>query len=231
MTTVLIYSGGSDSFTLLHQLHHQNIDLRVLSFDYGQRHRKELDYARRNTAKLGLSHKIVTIDFMRDIADNSVLTSNKDVPEGFYENSNMAQTVVPNRNMIMLSIAAAYAVNIRAGSIAYGAHAGDHTIYPDCRPQFVEAMQTVLGIANYYPLNLWVPLLYWDKRRIYRWGLGNNLDYRDTWTCYNGREKACGRCGSCVERLHAFHDIKHTDPLEYEDREYFLSVIPQDKKQ
>jgi 7-cyano-7-deazaguanine synthase len=139
------------------------------------------------------------------------------VPEGHYEEDSMKATVVPNRNMILLSLATGYAVTVGAGAVWYGAHGGDHAIYPDCRPEFVEKMDAVCRVANYEPVGIEAPFMAMDKGQILAEGLRLGLDYSQTWTCYNGRAQACGRCGSCVERLEAFAVNGVTDPLEYED--------------
>ncbi len=142
--------------------------------------------------------------------------SQQDIPEGHYAADNMKSTMVPNRNMILISLAIAYAVNENASEVWYGAHSGDHTIYPDCRPEFVEAMGKASLLANYDPIAVVAPYLNGDKIEILRDGLAMGLDYGKTWTCYNGRELACGKCGSCVERLEAFTLNNATDPLVYE---------------
>ncbi len=128
----------------------------------------------------------------------------------------MKSTVVPNRNMIFLSLAVGYAVSIGASQVFYGAHAGDHSIYPDCRPEFVTAMNDVCAIANYEPVAVVSPFSHLSKSEILRVGLSMQLDYVHSWTCYNGREKACGGCGSCLERLAAFASQNMIDPLDYE---------------
>jgi len=123
---------------------------------------------------------------------------------------------VPNRNMILLSLAIGYAVDIGANKVFYGAHSGDHAIYPDCRPDFVHAMNKVAKLANYEPVDIVTPYLNSDKTEILADGLKMGLDYGKTWTCYNGRDQACGKCGSCTERLEAFATNNATDPLPYE---------------
>lgn len=213
---VAIYSGGMDSFTLLHRLLREGYEVHALSFNYGQRHSKELQFARRVCAELNLSHKEVDITAINQLLQGSSLTDNIEVPEGHYEAENMKSTVVPNRNMIMLSLAIGYAVSIKADAVYYGAHGGDHAIYPDCRPLFVEKMNEVSQVANYEPVAVEAPYLYADKIQILREGLEMGLDYSKTWTCYNGRERACGKCGSCIERLEAFSVNGAVDPLPYE---------------
>lgn len=213
---VVIFSGGMDSFTVLHKALRDNKKVHALSFDYGQRHKKELDYAARVCERLDVPHKVVDISAINQLIGGSSLTSDIDVPEGHYEEESMKQTVVPNRNMILLSMAVGYAVSIEANEVYYGAHSGDHAIYPDCRPEFVLRMNDVCQIANYEPVAIVCPYLDVSKTAILTDGLRMGLDYGQTWTCYNGRDKACGKCGACQERLEAFAENNATDPLPYE---------------
>ncbi|NMT62855.1 7-cyano-7-deazaguanine synthase QueC [Marinobacter orientalis] len=215
-TVVVIYSGGMDSFTLLHLARARGFQVHALSFDYGQRHVRELECARRVCTELGVPHKVIDIRALGEVMAGSALTGNMAVPEGHYEEESMKATVVPNRNMILLSLATGYAVTAGAVSVWYGAHGGDHAIYPDCRPGFVEKMDAVCRVANYQPVGIEAPFMGSDKGAILAQGMKMGLDYSKTWTCYNGREKACGRCGSCVERLEAFAKNGLSDPLPYE---------------
>ena len=225
-TCTLIYSGGSDSFTLLHFLLANGYDVHALTFDYGQRHKKEIGCAQQVTEKLGIPHVLFPID-LSTLSPFSALTHGQPVPEGHYAHASMTMTVVPNRNMVLLSLAAAYALAHGHHSLAYGAHQGDHEIYPDCRPEFILRMGELLRIADWNALQLLTPFMIWSKKEIYAWGRSNGLDYGQTWTCYNGRALACGRCGSCVERLEAFYNLGMDDPLEYEDRDFFRTVTQQ----
>ena len=213
---VVIYSGGMDSFTLLNKVIKEGTEVYPLTFNYGQKHVKEVEVAKTVCTELGLPHKILDISAINTLMQSSSLVGEEDIPEGHYESDNMKSTVVPNRNMILLSLAIAYAVDIKAEKVYYGAHAGDHAIYPDCRPEFVEKMNNVAGIANYEHVTIETPYLNSSKGAILKDGLDMGLTYENTWTCYNGREKACGKCGACVERLEAFDDNQTTDPLEYE---------------
>lgn len=215
-TVVVIYSGGMDSFTLLHLARARGYRVHALSFNYGQRHVRELDCAAAVCRQLGIPHQVLDITALSAVMAGSALTGGDEVPEGHYEEASMKATVVPNRNMILLSLATGYAVTAGAGAVWYGAHGGDHAIYPDCRPEFVEKMDAVCRIANYEPVAIEAPFMAMDKGQILGEGLALGLDYSQTWTCYNGREKACGRCGSCVERLEAFASHGLTDPLPYE---------------
>lgn len=213
---VVIYSGGMDSYTILNKAIRSGKDIYALTFDYGQKHCKEIDYAKAACADLDVPHRIIDITAINQLLKSSSLTSDIDIPEGHYEDDNMKSTVVPNRNMILLSLAIGYAVDIGANEVFYGAHAGDHAIYPDCRPEFVEAMNSVAQIANYEAVSIVTPYLNANKEAILREGLAMGLDYGNTWTCYNGRQHACGKCGSCVERLEAFAANHTHDPLTYE---------------
>lgn len=211
---VCILSGGMDSTTLLYYLKDIN-DVYVLSFDYGQRHKKELEYAQKTTQKLGLNHKIINLNSINELLKGSALTDNIAVPEGHYEDESMKLTVVPNRNMIMLAIATGYAVSIGATKVFCGVHSGDHAIYPDCRPEFIDKLSEVTKIANYIPVVIEAPFRNLTKKEIAVIGKELNVPYEDSWTCYKGLEKPCGKCGACQERIEAmkFADIKD---IQYE---------------
>ncbi len=213
---VVIYSGGMDSFTLLNQVLKQGKRVYALSFNYGQKHSKELHYAQKVCDELGLPHKIVDITAINQLLLGSSLTDDIEIPEGHYEEESMKSTVVPNRNMIMLSLAIGYAVSIEATTVYYGAHGGDHAIYPDCRPEFIKRMDAVSQVANYEAIKIIAPFQEINKTEILSKGLSLGLNYAKTWTCYNGRERACGKCGACHERLEAFRENGVNDPLNYE---------------
>jgi len=213
---VVVYSGGMDSFTVLNTAIKQGLDVYALSFNYGQKHSKELIVAAEVCKQLNIPHKVVDITAINSLMAGSSLTGDSEIPEGDYESESMKSTVVPNRNMVLLSMAIAYAVSLEAGKVYYGAHSGDHHIYPDCRPEFVDAMNAVSKIANYQSVEIVTPFLNNSKGEILKAGLAMDLDYGKTWTCYNGREKSCGKCGACNERLEAFAEQGKTDPLAYE---------------
>lgn len=213
---VVIYSGGMDSFTVLNKAIQQGHQVSALSFNYGQRHVKELDVAAKVCAELGVPHKVVDITAINTLLAGSSLTDDIEIPEGHYQEQSMQSTVVPNRNMILLSLAIGYAVSEQASAVYYGAHSGDHAIYPDCRPEFVRQMNVVSQLANYEPVEVVAPYLEDDKNQILADGIRMGLDYEKTWTCYNGRDEACGKCGACIERLEAFAANGLNDPLPYE---------------
>ncbi len=214
---VCVLSGGLDSTTLLYELVQGKRKIHALSFDYGQKHKKELLCARKTCKKLGVPHKIIDLSVLGEIAPSALTKKGWDVPEGHYEDSNMSQTVVPNRNMVMLSLATAFAISIKAKKIFYGAHAGDHAIYADCTPEFVEAMKGAIRTADYAEIELEAPYTFIDKGDIVYRGTKIGVDYTNTWTCYKGGEKACGECGACVERLEAFGYVGLIDPIDYEE--------------
>lgn len=213
--TVCIYSGGMDSFTLVNQVYSEGQLHSCLSFDYGQRHKKELDYAHAVCQELNVAHHIISLESLKPHLLGSALTDAVSVPEGHYQAENMKLTVVPNRNMIMLSIAIAYAVSHKLHTVMFGAHAGDHEIYPDCRAEFVQKIDQIAQMANWHSVRVLAPFQVLDKAAILRIGFNLGLDYGKSWTCYAGGELACGKCGSCQERLEAFTQVEHVDPLEY----------------
>jgi 7-cyano-7-deazaguanine synthase len=218
MKALVLFSGGLDSTVLAAQLQADGIETRLLSIDYGQRHAKELNKAEKIAQALGLPHRILRLPDLGPLLGGSSLTDDQvELPEGHYAEESMKATVVPNRNMILLALAGGHALSIGFNTIAYAAHAGDHTIYPDCRPEFADAMEKALGLADWQNLNLHRPFVNFSKEELVRKGneLGAPLEL--TWSCYAGREKHCGKCGTCVERKEAFALAKVEDPTEYED--------------
>lgn len=215
--TVAIFSGGLDSTVMLYQLKAQGDEVLALSIDYGQRHRRELEHARHIAAALGVRWHLADLSAIRPLIAGSSQTSDDiAVPHGHYAAENMKQTVVPNRNMIMLAVAAGWAMNSHADRVAYGAHSGDHTIYPDCRPEFAEAMARAIALADWHHVSLHCPFLHLDKAGIVRVGADLGVDFRATWSCYAGGNLHCGLCGTCVERREAFAQAGIVDPTEYE---------------
>lgn len=212
---VAVISGGLDSTTMLHELHSRGYQLVGLSFDYGQRHKKELQLAAAQCSLLGVEHIIIDLsDLGKKL--NSCLTQDQPVPEGHYEDANMKSTVVPNRNMIMASIAAGIAISRGFNIVAMGMHQGDHAIYPDCRRTFVNHLDTVFRLCHYTEVSLYTPYINMKKEHIVLRGQELKVPYANTWSCYNGRETHCGKCGTCVERKEAFALAKVPDPTEYE---------------
>jgi 7-cyano-7-deazaguanine synthase len=194
-----------DSTTLLYHLLEEGDEVLAISFDYGQRHRKELGYAARTCERLGVAHRIADISDIGSLLGGSALTSTEiDVPDGHYEDPSMRITVVPNRNMILMAIAAGYAISEGCDRLAVAVHAGDHAVYPDCRPEFVDRFEKALETGNYENILVYAPFISWKKDEIARLGTRLGIDYeRDTWSCYKGGEEPCGKCGTCVERAEA----------------------------
>ena len=216
---VAIVSGGMDSVTLAHLLDSEGYDLHLLGVDYGQRHKKELSYAKRCAEKLGASFEVADISGVGRLLSGSALTDDIEIPHGHYAAENMAVTVVPNRNAIMLSIAYGVAVARGASLVACAVHAGDHYVYPDCRPEFIEAFdamqrQAVEGFGN-PDLHLYAPFIHKTKAQIAEIGATLDVPYEDTWSCYEGGEFHCGLCGTCTERKEAFELAAIPDPTEY----------------
>ncbi|MFD4480386.1 7-cyano-7-deazaguanine synthase QueC [Streptomyces sp. NPDC058471] len=217
---VVIASGGLDSTAAAYLLAAQGASVSLLSFDYGQRHRKELQCAARIAGLLGAAHEVVDLTAVGRLLAGSALTdAGLVVPDGHYTDETMRITVVPNRNAIMLEVAAAVAVATKADAVAFGAHAGDHFIYPDCRPEFFERITASIRSGNEGFLadgfQLVAPFLHVTKADIVETGAGLNVPFEETWSCYKGGEVHCGTCGTCTERREAFDLAGVTDPTPY----------------
>jgi 7-cyano-7-deazaguanine synthase len=210
---ILILSGGMDSTTLLAHALADGYDVHALSFDYGQRHSRELFAASQVADHYHIRHDIITLPIEQHLKGSSQTDKSVPVPHGHYAAENMKATVVPNRNMILLSIAIGVAVSEGADTVFYGAHSGDHAIYPDCRPEFVERMDKVAEIANYDAVKVIAPFIGMDKGDIAKRGVELGVPFEYTWTCYEGGEKPCGLCGACQERAEAFAKAGVKDPL------------------
>lgn len=216
---VVIVSGGMDSVTLAYDLHKQGHKLTLLSFDYGQRHKTELQFAKWHADNLDAEHVVIDISGIKPLLKGSALTDDVDVPHGHYAEETMRATVVPNRNAIMLSIAWGLAAANGAAVLGCGVHAGDHYIYPDCRPDFVAELNKALrlGTEGHRADDLKIVAPYIDKTKTDIAAIGGELGvpYEKTWTCYEGGEIHCGKCGSCTERKEAFRDSGVPDPTVY----------------
>ena len=200
MRTMLCLSGGMDSSTLLSELLWSGDQVATISFDYGQRHRRELDAAKVIAHGFGVDNQVIALP---GILSGSALTGQSDIPHGHYEADSMRATVVAGRNMIMIAIAASVAIQKGFDRVAYSAHAGDHHIYPDCRPAFVVAMDAVMQVADEHPISLYAPFLQMTKREIALRAMTLGVPLDHTWTCYEGGADPCGKCGACVERNEA----------------------------
>ncbi len=227
MKVIVVCSGGLDSVSLAHKMAAEHELLGLVSFDYGQRHKKELHFAAACAQRLGVKHHIID---MADIGRNltgSALTDNLAVPDGHYAEETMRITVVPNRNAIMLAIAFGVAVSNKADAVATAVHGGDHFIYPDCRPGFIEAFQVMQNQATegYASVKLLAPYVHEPKSFIVTDGVKYQTPFGETWSCYKGGERHCGRCGTCVERREAFYLAGVVDPTDYQDKDFWREAI------
>ena len=216
MKAVVLFSGGLDSTVLVYDLLNEGADLKLLSIDYGQRHEKELKSSSEIAESLGLEHEILRLPMLNNLLGGSALTDPSiSLPEGHYAEDSMKATVVPNRNMILLSLAAGHAISLQFDTVAYAAHAGDHTIYPDCRPEFATAMDEALKLCDWNTVSLYRPFVQLSKHDLVRKGKELGVPFEKTWSCYAGNDKHCGKCGTCVERKEAFELVGLLDPTEY----------------
>ena len=212
--SVIIVSGGMDSTTLLYD-RRDEIALAI-SFDYGSNHNaREIPYAEMHCKRLGIEHITIPLDFMHKYFRSSLLEGADAIPEGHYAAENMKSTVVPFRNGIMLAIAAGVAESRNLTKLLIANHGVDHTIYPDCRPEFISAMDSATNAGTYVGVRVVAPYTNITKGDIARIGKKLGIDYAETWSCYKGGEKHCGKCGTCVERKEALADAGIEDRTEY----------------
>jgi 7-cyano-7-deazaguanine synthase len=226
MKTLVVCSGGLDSVSLAYKIAAEQDLVGLISFDYGQRHSKELAYAAQAAERLGVPHQIIDITAIGAHLSGSALTDDIDVPDGHYAEETMKVTVVPNRNAIMLSIAFGVAAARPADAVAVAVHGGDHFIYPDCRPGFIDSFQAMQDQAldGYAQVQLQAPFVNVSKADIVTEGARHGTPFAETWSCYKGGALHCGRCGTCVERREAFHLAGVEDPTCYEDAEFWKSA-------
>ena len=213
--SIIIVSGGMDSVTLLYDFK-DRIALGI-SFDYGSNHNaKEIPFARWHCEQLGIEHITIDLAFMPQYFKSSLLEGADAIPEGHYADENMKSTVVPFRNGIMLSIAAGIAESRGLKYVMMANHGGDHTIYPDCRAEFVEAMSEATKAGTFPGIEILAPYTNITKADIARKGKELGIDYSKTWSCYKGEDVHCGKCGTCVERKEALLDAGIEDTTIYE---------------
>ena len=214
--SILILSGGVDSTTMLYD--YKDRIAMAISFDYGSNHNaRELPFARMHCERLGIRHITIPLEFMSAYFHSSLLSGDDAIPEGHYADENMKSTVVPFRNGIMLSIAVGMAESNDLQYVMMANHGGDHTIYPDCRPEFVDAFNAAASAGTYNGVKLFSPYTNLTKAQIAARGKELGIDYSETWSCYRGGEHHCGRCGTCVERREAFALAGIDDHTVYED--------------
>lgn len=213
--SVIIVSGGMDSITLLYD-HKDEIALGI-SFDYGSNHNaREIPFAKMHCERLGIKHITINLDFMHQYFKSSLLDGAEAIPEGHYADDNMKSTVVPFRNGIMLSIAIGIAESNNLDQVFIANHGGDHTIYPDCRPEFINAIDAAATAGTYNNVKVVAPYTKITKSDIARIGKKLGIDYAETWSCYKGGEVHCGKCGTCVERKEALAEAGIDDKTIYE---------------
>lgn len=213
--SAIIVSGGMDSITLLYD-HKDEIALGI-SFDYGSNHNaREIPFAKMHCERLGIKHITINLDFMHQYFKSSLLDGAEAIPEGHYADDNMKSTVVPFRNGIMLAIAIGIAESNNLDQVFIANHGGDHTIYPDCRPEFINAIDAAATAGTYNNVKVIAPYTKITKSDIARIGKRLGLDYAETWSCYKGGEVHCGKCGTCVERKEALAEAGIEDKTIYE---------------
>lgn len=232
MKTLVVCSGGLDSVTLAYKVAKEHTLSALLSFNYGQRHKKELDFAKQCAKDLGVPHHIIDISSYGGLLTGSALTDNVEVPDGHYAEETMKITVVPNRNAIMLTMAYGLATAMKLDAVAAAFHGGDHFIYPDCRPEFANAFSKMQdhALEGLAEIELYTPYINVPKDAIAADGAKIGVPFEKTWSCYKGGEIHCGRCGTCVERREAFDLAGVDDPTEYLDPDYWIETVANAKK-
>ncbi len=213
--SAIIVSGGMDSITLLYD-RKDEIALGI-SFDYESNHNaREIPFAKMHCERLGIKHITINLDFMHQYFKSSLLDGAEAIPEGHYADDNMKSTVVPFRNGIMLAIAIGIAESNNLDQVFIANHGGDHTIYPDCRPEFINAIDAAATAGTYNNVKVIAPYTKITKSDIARIGKRLGIDYAETWSCYKGGEVHCGKCGTCVERKEALAEAGIEDKTIYE---------------
>lgn len=214
--SVIVLSGGMDSVSLLYDCK-DRIALAV-TFDYGSNHNaREIACAHENCRRLGIEHLVIPLDFMGRYFRSSLLSGGDAIPEGHYTSENMKSTVVPFRNGIMLAVACGLAESRGLKNVMLANHSGDHAIYPDCRPGFIDAMSEAMRQGTYDGISIFAPYTSLTKGEIAARGAAAGVDFSLTYSCYKGGERHCGKCGTCVERKEAFQLAGVADPTLYED--------------
>ena len=234
-----IVSGGLDSTTMLWKLQADGYEvMETISFNYGQRHTKELDGLEKILSAFEeqfgreIESRVVDIRVMRDLAEAGAVMGNEELPKQAYDAETQRVTIVPNRNAVFINLAAARAVAMEYRYVAYAAHSNDHSVYPDCRPEFVEAMDRALELANAWtPVNLMAPFVNSSKADIVRVGKELGVPFELTWSCYEGGDRPCLQCGTCIERTSSFVQAGTLDPLltskEWEEAKTYLPAPEQ----
>ena len=217
MTTkdgLIVLSGGMDSVTLLYE--YQDSLALAVSFDYGSKHNaRELPYARLHCERLGIEHLTIPLSFIGQYFRSALLEGGGAIPKGSYDEENMAATVVPFRNGIMLSIAAGLAESRGLTKVYLANHFGDHAIYPDCRASFIRPMHEAILQGTSNAVEVTAPYTDISKGDIARHGKLLGITYAETWSCYEGGDLQCGSCATCIERREAMQEAGIEDPTHY----------------
>jgi 7-cyano-7-deazaguanine synthase len=216
---VISLSGGLDSSVMAYHLAAQGHNIKAITVNYGQRHAREIEAARWIARSLSIEHQVLYLaDPLRGILGecSSLLLDGPAIPEGHYAHESMKSTIIPNRNMLLISLAVAYSISNGLGGVAYAAHSGDHAIYPDCRPEFARAMDAAVSLCDWSEQVLLRPFINLTKADIVVLGAELKVPFERTWSCYKGGSTHCGKCGTCVERREAFELAGVKDPTTYE---------------
>lgn len=208
MKIIAAFSGGLDSTTLLYHLRAEGHEVKALSADYGQRHRAREGKAAEEIARvLEIERRVVDLRPLSTFfGANSLSDAGVAVPQGEYSEANMKLTTVPNRNMILLSVGLAWAASLKFDAVAFGAHGGEYTPYPDCQPAFAEAMDRAAQVCDWKALRVLAPFATWSKGQIVKRGADLGVPFHLTWSCYEGGDSPCGKCGTCIDRKKAFSE-------------------------
>lgn len=229
-SAIVVLSGGLDSTTAAYWAQEQFGSVELLSFDYSQRHKVELTYAAMTADELDAPHYVVDLSSVNQLIPSSVLTNPETrVPEGHYASETMAQTVVPNRNSMMLNIAIARAVSAGSECVVTGVHSGDHVIYPDCRAEFIDTLNELAltaceGFIKPH-FTVLAPFIEKTKSEIVIEGERLGVPWDNTWSCYKGGYIHCGRCSTCLERIEAFTTANVVDPTAYQDLSLYCEMV------
>lgn len=203
--SIIVLSGGMDSVTLLYD--YKDVIAMAITFDYGSKHAKrEIECAKLHCDRLGIKHLIIPLGFIQQYFTSSLLQGGEPIPEGNYNDENMKSTVVPFRNGIMLSIACGVAESNGLKRVLIANHGGDHAIYPDCRPEFIDSMSSAMTAGTYENVAIFAPYTNISKTDIVRRGMTLSINYDETWSCYVGGDEPCGKCGTCREREEALQE-------------------------
>ncbi len=218
MKALVVLSGGMDSATALALACSSEMydSIETITFNYGSKHNdRENQCAAKLAAHYGVKNTVVKMPFINELFKSDLLQSGGEIPEGHYADPSMKRTVVPFRNGIMLSIAAGFAESIGASVLILGNHAGDHAIYPDCREEFTAPMSAAIKAGTYAGVEIVRPFEKETKTGLCKLGGELNVPYELTHSCYVGDKKACGKCGTCLERVLSFYENGLIDPIEY----------------